>query len=60
MKYLTCFKHQINITVVFLSCGSFFKYQSVFWVNGVFECNKFVHKLTLDMIFVVLIVKLYC
>ena len=26
VKYLTCFKHQINITVVFLSCESFFKH----------------------------------
>ena len=62
IKYLTCFKHQINTIVVLLFCGSFFQYYSVFWVNGVFKCYKLaVHfELTLDMIFVVLYKYLNC
>ena len=35
-KSWTCFKHQINITVVLLACEMFFKYKSMFWVNGVY------------------------
>ena len=48
-KSLTCFKHQISITAALLFCGSFFQFQSVFRVKGVFKCNKLaVHfKLTL-------------
>ena len=62
VKSLTRFKHKLNITVVLLSCGSFFKYESVFCVNGIFESNKLaVHfKLTLDMTFVVLNKYLNC
>ena len=62
IRYVTCFEHQINITVVLLSCGSFFRYKSVFWVNLVFKCNKLTShfKLTLDMISVVLHKKLNC
>ena len=56
IKFLTCFKFQINITVVLLSCESFFKYQLAFCVHGVFKCNKlaFDFELTLDMISVAL------
>ena len=62
IKSLTCFKHQINITVVLLSCGSFFKYWSVFWMNGVLKCSTLtVHlEVTLGMIFVVLYKYLNC
>ena len=46
----------LNRNLHLLYCGNFFKYYSVFWVNGVYKCNKLsVHfKLTLDMVFVVL------
>ena len=62
IKSLTWFKHQINIAIVLLSCGSFLKNWSKFWVNGVFKCNKLaVHfKLVLDRIFVVLYKCLNC
>ena len=62
IKSLTCFKHQINIIVVLLSCGSSFKFKSVFCVHGVFKCNDLaVHfKLNLDTIFVVLYKYLDC
>ena len=26
IKFVSCFKHRINLTIVLLSCGSFFKY----------------------------------
>ena len=34
-KSLNCFKHQINIVVVLLSCRYFYHYWSVCWVNKV-------------------------
>ena len=61
-KIFNLFKHQIKITVVLLSCGSFFKNWSAFWVYGVFKCNKLAahFKLTLDLICVVLYKYLNC
>ena len=46
-----------------LFCGNFFQFLSgIFWVNGVFKCNKLtVHfKLTLGMVFVILYKHLHC
>ena len=62
IKSLNCLKHEINITVALLFCGSFFQYKSVFWINGVFNCNKLaVHfQLILGMIFLVLHNDLNC
>ena len=62
INFLTCFKHQINITIVSLFYGNFFRYESVFCVHGVFKCNKLAvyFKLTLDMISVVLYKYLNC
>ena len=64
IKPLTCFKHQINITltIVLLFCRGFSLYYSVFWVNEIFKWNKLpVHfKLILGMIFVVLYKYLNC
>ena len=55
IKSLNCLKHEINITVALLFCGSFFQYKSVF-------CNKLaVHfQLILGMIFLVLHNDLNC
>ena len=57
-KSLTRFKHQINVTVVLLSCRSFFQNQSICWKNRIFKCNKFA--VSLCMIFAVLYKYLNC